>query len=74
MPPGFKVPLVALVAVQFSVAVQPTEMAPVALFRLPEGAPLTVTVVVATAIEAEPQGAVTVKVYVVVPLGPVART
>jgi hypothetical protein len=61
MLPGFKVPLVALLAVQFKVAVHPTEMSPAEL-RLPKGALPTVTVTLAVAWDAEPQGAVTVSV------------
>ena len=61
MPPGFKAPLVALAAVQFKVAVQPSEISPAEL-KLPVGTSATVTVVLAVACEAEPQGAVTVNV------------
>ena len=61
--PGFKVPLVASAAVQFKVAVHPAEMAPDEL-KLPVGglSDVTVTVTLAAAREAGPQGAVTVRV------------
>ncbi len=61
MPPGSNVPLVALLAVQFRVAVHPTEISPVET-RLPVGAAPTVTVALAVSWDAGPQGAVTVKV------------
>jgi hypothetical protein len=56
-------------AVQFKVAVQPTEMSPVET-RLPAGAFPTATVALSVAWEADPQEAVTVSVYIVLVLGP----
>jgi len=70
--PGFNVPLTALTAVQFRVAVQPTEISP-AEFRLPVVSPPTATAAAAVACEAAPQGAVIVRVYVVVEEGPGER-